>query len=238
MQNAICSFQDDLGGLFKEMILGVAAHNAGMSRLADKPHGAVSLLLSGGTETQAIMVAELVQRQEEVRQGVLELFQNKAIARWNDLIDDLFSVAVDEHLGGAKKWAVIKVRGAKYDFASGIPLEDQVKTTIKGEFGFQDYATRIGIIVKLFGLNQNIKQLLFIKKHVEIRNAYQHHNGLMHSKGMSLLGVVQITVKDLNDRDVVVKIGEKVTLSVMELDLLRSYFCQVVGLMERYIEKN
>lgn len=238
MQDIISSYQDELGGLFKELMLGAATHQIGISHMVEHQAGEVSLNLSGGSESEPMHVSELVSKREMVRLGIIEHFQIKAIAMWHDLLNDIYSGSIARHFSsGADVSALGKVR-FEVDFSCGSSFEDQLIESSVKDFAFMDYKKRISCIGRLIPLDDVRAQLSVISKHVEIRNSYQHHSGYMHKRGLSNLGVSKISVKDEFDRSVEVAEGDKLILSVIEADILKSALFRVSSKIGVYFETN
>lgn len=222
MRDAIYSFQDDLGGLFRELILGLATHQFGIGLMRGSPNEQVSVQLAHGAVSEPVSMSALIDKEAIVRRGVIELFQNKAIARWNDLLSALYCEAVSRHLRGGRVYSGLKSVRVKFDFASASDLVTQMQESIVHDFDFSDYKSRIGAVKDIFGFEGIDSELGMIKKHVEIRNAIQHHGGRIHEGGLRILGLGRLEVMGEDGSIVKLVSGDAVNISVKEVDLLKS----------------
>ncbi|OAS04608.1 hypothetical protein AYO08_14725 [Pseudomonas putida] len=236
MNDAISDFQDGLGRIFRDLMLGVAASEAGMSFIKNNQQGFVSLNLAGGSQSEPIQLAELAQNELSVKEGVAELFQSKAVALWGDLLNEIFNFALNQHLSGEKSWRVFKSFEARFDFESDISPVDQIRDSVKKRFAFYSHKDKIAAISKIFPLEELADKISIIKKHVEIRNAFQHHNGRMHDSGLRILGLQSFSVKGHGGDDYRVGAGDKISLSIIEMDVLRSVLFEVSSSMEAHLE--
>ena len=238
MQDYVRDFQQRLNGLFREYILGIAAHELGMRHLVNKPTMFVSIPLSGDTFSEPIYVRELVEKQSAVQRGVAELFQSKAIAMWGDLLGDLYSACVRQHLEGTKNYNFLASRKVAFDFKSLDGLAEQLIVSLVSDFAFLDYKSRYKEISKLFSLGGYARQASVIAKHVEIRNAFQHHAGVMHAGGLKNLGLSKILLKGDDGVNFDLGAGGVISLSSVEIDVLKSNLFEVASALEVYLEEN
>ena len=238
MQKYIRAFQSGLNGLFRELILGVAAHELGMQHIASDSSMSVSILLAGGAVSEPIYASELIAKKDAVRRGVSELFQSKAIALWGDLLCDLYGDLVREHLQGGQKCDFLSSKKVNFDFKSSDSMTEQLLLSLVRDFSFQDYKSKYKEIKNFFHLDNLHRQAAVIAKHVELRNAFQHHGGVMHAGGMKNLGLGEILLKNDYGEDFSIVVGQNVHLSSVEVDILKSNLFQIASCMEVFLEKN
>lgn len=238
MQEAIDNFQDALSANFRELLLGMAAFELGMRSLQENLSGSVSILVAGGASSEPIHVSTLIHNQDTVKRGNIELFQSKAIALWNDLIVDLYTVSVCNHIDHSVRSAALKKSKVDIDFSLEILIPDQIKNALVRDFSFSNHGSKLDVIKKIFPMASYSSQLSFIKKHVEIRNSFQHHSGIMHAGGLKILGVDKISIKDDDGNDVNVCAGEKIHISVVEIDKLKSALFELSSHMESCLDED
>ncbi|WP_125920059.1 hypothetical protein [Pseudomonas sp. p99-361] len=236
MKEVIYNFQDDLGGLFRELILGLAAHEIGIGFMRGSPNNHVSVQLAHGAVSEPVSITALIEKEATVRRGAVELFQNKAIARWSDLLSALYREAVGKHLRRERNFSALKSVRVKYDFGSAIDLVSQIQDSIGHDFDFSDYKTRAAAVKDIFGFEEVGGELAMIKKHVEIRNAIQHHGGRVHEGALRILGLGALDVVNENGDRVKLSLGDSIDISVMEVDLLKSALYVVSNYMEAKCE--
>lgn len=238
MHSCVRDFQHRLNGLFREFILGFAAHELGMRQLVNSPDMSVSILLSGDAYSEPIFAKELVEKQSAVQRGIAELFQSKAIAMWGDLLSDLYRECVRQHLEGTKNYDILAPRKVAFDFKSPEGLAEQLLVTLVSDFAFLDYKSRYKELVKLFSLGGYGRQASIISKHVEIRNAFQHHGGVLHAGGLRNLGLAKLVLKGDDGADFDLCVGDVIFLSSVEIDVLKSTLFEVASALVVYLEEN
>jgi hypothetical protein len=200
--------------------------------------GSVSIVVAGGATSEPIHVSTLIHNQDTVKRGYIELFQSKAIALWNDLIVALYAVSVCNHIDCSMKSAALKKAKVDIDFSSEISIFDQIKSVLVKDFSFSNHGSKLDVIRKIFPMNDYSSQISFIKKHVEIRNSFQHHGGFMHAGGLKILGTDKINLKNDSGDDVTVCAGEKIHISVVEIDKLKSSLFEISSHIESCIHED
>jgi hypothetical protein len=236
MQRAIEKFQVALAVNFRELLLGVAAFELGMQALDNNRKASISISIADGAHYEPIHVSDLFQNAASVKHGPIELFQSKCVAMWNDLTVDIFSAAVTEHLDGVVAQPDLGSYKIQVDLASSMPILEQIKTKLISDFAFTNHGDRLRSIGKIIPLKNVKHQIDLIRKHVEIRNSFQHHGGVLHAGALKILATKNIKVKDGVGKDVALSLGQKIELSVIEVDLLKSALFEVSSYMEVYIE--
>jgi hypothetical protein len=223
MKTAIDIFQNAISDSFRQLILAVAYLNIGAGVINTSPANAsVELSLDKDIKTEPFYLKDLLIHGGTVEEGVFELYQNKMIAAWSDLLGDLFSNFVDMHFSGARKFYELKKRTVRLDFSLETNLNDQIGAGLTADFGFQRYAERIKIIDGL--LNPDGKhppELATIKKHVFIRNAVQHHASRVYKDMLKELGCSKLSVLDRSADQRELDVDGLILLSVPELDTLK-----------------
>src|SRR5437016_2552940 len=134
MKAAIDDFQEVLANYFRQQVMGVSYLAIGAQVVAQtSPAASIELLLDTDLKTEPLFLRELLPHRESVRQGIFELFQNKMIAAWSDLLGDLFAKHVEAHFKGGRAFAELKKRRVELDFGSGEPLEQQIITRLNAD---------------------------------------------------------------------------------------------------------
>ncbi|MDO7927769.1 hypothetical protein Q6A51_13315 [Pseudomonas sp. KFB-139] len=238
MNKIIYNFQHSLNGLFREYILGLATHDIGIQLLQKDRSASISIKLSGDSQSEPIYASELFDKRIAVRNAVSELFQAKAVAVWADLLQDIYRALVNEHVTGVRKHHLPKSKSFAYDFSSTETAEAQVVRNAVNGFSFLPYKEKYKIICKLLKLQAMTSQADFIHKHVEIRNAFQHHGGKIHSGGLDALNLSSITILDDDSRPYMIRLGDEIHLSSIEIDILKSNLFVLTSFMEKSFEKN
>jgi hypothetical protein len=223
MKKIIDNFQLKMNQNFAEFTLATSCAKAGLDLISkSNKEATVSLNLGDDLYSEPVTFGELLTSSSDFLSNSIALYQNIMIASWSDLLDDIFSYYVCKHFKGEFEFTSLKKQTIKLDFSSSIPIEKQVSNALINEFSFKNYADRFKIINTILNLNKDsVFEEKIIKKHVLIRNAIQHHNGIAYSDMFKLLGVSSFSVLDSGGEDENVKSGEKVYISVPEFDLLK-----------------
>jgi hypothetical protein len=223
MKQSIDQFQGQIAAHFRELILAMAYLNIGGQMLAGaNPEASVELFLDEDIRTEPLHVRELLPHSGAVGAGALELYQNKMIAGWSDLLGTLFNHFVRAHVDGVQQYAELKKRAARIDFADATDFKTQLQKSLTAEFSFESYADRVRTVNSV--LNPESKhggELGTIKKHVLIRNAIQHHSSQVHGQMLRELGAAQVTLLDPKAEAKGCSLNERIRLSIPELDLLK-----------------
>lgn len=150
MKAAIDKFQGAVSDNFRQLILAVAYLNIGSRVINTSPTDAsVELSLGKDIKTEPFYLRELLIHSSTVEEGVLELYQNKMIAAWSDLLGDLFSFFVDMHFSGIRKFHELKKRTARLDFSLETDLNEQISSALTADFAFLRYSDRLKIVDEL-----------------------------------------------------------------------------------------
>lgn len=223
MKQSIEQFQGQIAANFRELILAMAYLNIGGQMLTRaNPEASVELFLDEDIRTEPLHVRELLPHSGAVGSGVLELYQNKMIAGWSDLLGILFDHFVRLHIDGIRQYSELKKRAARIDFADATDLEVQLRNSLTAEFLFESYADRVRTINSVLNPeSKHAEELAVIKKHVLIRNAIQHHGSQVYSQMLRELGTANVMLLDPNARPRAHSVNERIGLSIPELDLLK-----------------
>ncbi|EGR2734309.1 hypothetical protein HYO53_22030 [Vibrio parahaemolyticus] len=223
MEKIIDTFQKKINDNFSEFTLATSCAEAGLNLISQSSSDStVSLYLGDDLYTEPVQFVELLDISSDFISNTVSLYQNMMVAAWSDLLDDLFNYYLDLHFSGKFSFSSLKKQNIKIDFVSGIHFESQIKDSLKRDFAFKNYNDKIKLIVETLGQNStNTAELNVIRKHVLIRNAVQHHNGVAYSDMFKLLGSTSMEVMDRYGKPQIVSSGEKILISVPEFDLLK-----------------
>ena len=223
MKAAIDKFQGAVSDNFRQLILAVAYLNIGTRVINTSPTDAsVELSLDKDIKTERFYLRELLIHSSTVEEGVLELYQNKMIAAWSDLLGDLFSCFVDMHFSGIRKLHELKKRTVRLDFSLETDLNEQIRTALIADFAFQRYADRLKIVDEFLNPGgKHSAELSTIKKHVFVRNAVQHHASRVYRDMLKELGCSKLAVLNGDGDQRELDVDDLILLSVPELDALK-----------------
>lgn len=173
-------------------------------------------------QTEPIPVSELKAFRSIYPDFVIEVFHGKMLQHWHDCTDRIFCHYVDLHISGQRSFDELGKLSIKLDFADQSAFTDQVWSALRRDFGFWRYADRHKLINKLRSpAGDTADAAGVIHKHVHLRNAFQHHLGILQEFSLKELGCHEISLIDDNFQTQTFKAGQRLALSIPELDNLR-----------------
>ncbi|MGL4891333.1 MAG: hypothetical protein ACRC52_11165 [Aeromonas veronii] len=223
METILDSFQRKLALNYIEFTLATSCAKAGLELISDSPKNSeVSLYLGNGVHTEPVRFSELLPVSGDFISSTIALYQNMMIAAWNDLLHDIFNHYLSLHFKNEIILSELKKQDVKLDFSSSACIESQVQSHLQNNFSFKGYKDRVKLISGIIKCKKNISvELSVIEKHVHIRNAVQHHNGLAYPDMFKMLGVSFFTIMDGDGKDKPIHLGDKIFISVPEFDYLK-----------------
>ena len=145
------------------------------------------------------------------------------ILLWNNCLKDIFSLFIDLHFTGKRKFEELKKQDIKLDFSSNEDFYSQIKNRISDDFDFKEYSERQKLINKILNPNNESKEELDnIYKNVLIRNVIQHRNNIVDSYILKRLGSSQIKILDMAGNLKFYKENDKILLSIPEIHSFKS----------------
>ncbi len=216
---AIKVIQDHYHGF----LLAHTSHELGANVLNSISSSALITATVGvNVQMEPIPVAELKAFRSVYPDFVVEVFHAKLLQHWHDSTDRIFCHYVDLHISGQRPFDDLGKVSIKLDFADQTSLAEQVRSALARDFGFGRYSDRHKLINKLRNpASGEADAAEVIHKHVHLRNAFQHHHGILQEFSLKELGRHEITVIDDHCQPQTFKAGQKVALSIAELDNLR-----------------
>lgn len=216
---AVKAIQDHYHGF----LLARTSHELG-SNVLDSLSDNVRITATVGVNVQMepIPVSELRTFRSVYPNFVVEVFHAKLLQHWHDTTDRIFCHYVDAHISGQRPFDELGKVMVKLDFADQTSFPEQVRSALARDFGFWRYSDRHKLINKLrnpTGSEADAAEVTH--KHVHVRNAFQHHHGILQEFPLKELGLHEITVIDDRCQPQTFKAGQKVVLSIAELDNLR-----------------
>jgi hypothetical protein len=154
---------------------------------------------------------------------ISEVFHGKLVHLWNNCLKDIFSLFIDLHFTGKRKFEELKKQDIKLDFSSNEDFYSQIKNRISDDFDFKEYSERQKLINKILNPNNESKEELDnIYKNVLIRNVIQHRTNIVDSHILKRLGSSQIKILDMAGNLKFYKENDKILLSIPEIHSFKS----------------
>lgn len=222
MKSLIDNYQKHISDYFRQLTLAIAYLSIGAKTISTSKEMVVQLTLGKDIATEPVFLKELQTYSKNVEASMLDLFQNKLISSWSDLLTDLFSYFLEQHFSQKRKFKELKKRTPKIDFSSEVDLDIQIRDGLLADFSFEKYTDRLRIINGILNPAKDCEaELSLIKKHVFIRNSIQHHEGQVYSDMMKELGLDQLQMLNKDANIINIRIGAEIQLSIPEIDSLK-----------------
>jgi hypothetical protein len=216
--------------LFKEFLAAWMMYTIGINNLPNIARDAVISPYVGYKQRfDPIPIAVLKRFVTGYPHFILEVYQGKFVCLVNQLMYDLFSVLLDEHLRKTRPFVELKTQQVKIDFRLEEDLPTQLKANCARDFTFFGYSKRLKIVNEALNPSNNGQdQLVNIKKHILIRNVLQHSNGIVDDFMLKELGLNEFELADEQGKMMNYTKGDKVFLTIPELYNFMSSFLGIV----------
>jgi hypothetical protein len=190
-----------------------------------------------------------VEQNQRIRTRLMELSQGLMVAALHDFINDCSLNLIMEATGPNP--AYVHFSGLSVRISLGLNWKDSggdspidaggsswlskqaLLASIWNSFCMLPYDQRLEMVNKSvdFKMDACVKEDL--KKHVEIRNAFQHHEGRMTPSGLKKLGGASVRV---NGIDTKLELKTVIPLSIEELTILKAAIKQYASSLERHVD--
>jgi len=208
---------------FREFLLSYVSLQLGGETLSDiDDYARLEMMVGLNIDIEPIPIEELKQYKTDFPNFLLEIFHSRLVQVWQDCLNAIFCHYVELHFNGVRPFSELQRKQVQLDFRTGVELDEQIKTGLIRDFEFTNYAERQKLVDRL--QNPNSEQqphLLNVHKNVQIRNAIQHRNSIVDSMVLRPLGMQQIELLDQRGNPRVLREGNRVDLSIPELDSFR-----------------
>lgn len=208
---------------FREFLLSYASLQLGGETLSDiDDYARLEMMVGLNINIEPIPIIELKKYKADFPDFLLEVLHSRLVQVWQDCLNAIFCHYVELHFNRVRPFTELQRKQIRLDFSTGVELDEQIKTGLIRDFEFDKYAERQKLVDRL--RNPNSAQqphLLNVHKNVQIRNAIQHRNSIVHNMVLRPLGMQQIEVLDQKGNARVLREDDKVGLSIPELDSFR-----------------
>ena len=225
----IDTLTDNINSTFIELVAAFEMHNLGRYTLSYiNDNVAVSPKVGVDLQIEPISITIIKEFKDNYPSFLSEVFHNKLVQIWNNCLDEIFSLFVRLHLLGIRKFGELKNQNIKLDFRSNDDFYLQIENRINSDFCFKEYSERQKIINKCLNPEEKRENdLRNIYKHVLIRNFIQHKNNIVDSYIIKKLGANQIQILDINGKTSVLKEGDKIILTISEINLFKQSMLKI-----------
>lgn len=218
--------------IFKEFLSAYTVHDLGRNILSSiAPHVVAEVPLGSDISLEPIPILELQQFDHIYPEFLAEVFHGKLVQLWNNTLEDLFCFYLDLHLKGKRTFNELGIKSVRLDFGIMLPFDEQVKLSLSKDFSFDKFSDKQRLINKILNPNKELEEQLFnISKNILIRNCFQHHDGLVTKSTIKELGRSEISVLNKQGSFQTFKEGDKIVISIPELDAFKSSLLKVCQL--------
>jgi len=220
--------------LFRSLMLALATHQVGTAAIAQASHSVrVNAVIAAGVTTEPIPIQLLRNFSGLYPNFIQEEFQGKLIQLWKDLLRDIFSIFLDLHIRGTRPFKECGSLSIKVNFREERPLSDVFRDSVLKCFDFEEHRDQFRIVNKALGREELPPPAKHIFQHAQFRNAIQHHFGVLGADIFRMLGCSEIILLDGSGEERRLHDGDKVEISLPELNKLRMSILEVMHKWKR-----
>lgn len=217
----IDSLQSNLNKNFNSFLLAKTILQFGETNFENINEDVViQFTLSSNESIEPIPIGELKQYSGFFPTFLVEVFHGKAVFLWQEFLTSVFSLYVDFHFDGERKFEELNTRQIRFDFKREDDVTCHIKEGLINGFALEGYEERIKIISKICepkNSSSNCDNALYeIKKNVIIRNSLQHKDSILTMDSVKRLGRQTIEVLDTAGNNLLLNIDDKINLSLQE----------------------
>ena len=214
----------NVNSTFMKLLAALTMYELGQDTLC-QINNQVTISPKVGTnlEIEPILIGDIKKFRADYPDFISEVFHGKLAHLWNNCLNDIFSLFIDLHFIGKRKFEELKKQDIKLDFCSNEDFYDQIKDRIIDGFDFKEYSERQKLINKILNPNnENKEELANIYKSILIRNIIQHKNGIVDSYILKRLGSSQIKILGMDGNLKIYEENDKILLSIPEIYSFKS----------------
>ncbi len=213
----------DLRATFRSFLLAYTSNNLGERHLNSiNDDAGVTVALGVDIAIEPLPVGELKQYRGVFPMFITEVFHGRFVQLWQQILDSIFAHYVRLHFSGEYNFAELKKRQVIVDFRSAMPATEQIQEHLLRAYEFDSYPERVSLIGKIRNPDRKQQEHFdSIRKNVTLRNCFQHNKGVLSTDALDKLGVAVITVLDTRGKTVTLKAGDRIYLSLPELNKFR-----------------
>ncbi len=180
----------------------------------------VQIPLSSEDAIEPIPIGELRQYSDFFPTFLVEVFHGKAVSFWQDFLTEIFSLYVELHFEGIRRFVELGTAQIRFDFRCEGDVTSHVTERVVQEFTFRAYIERQKTIAKICApvdpTEAYSNALYEIHKNVIIRNCLHHSDGILHTNSVGLLGRQTFEVIDDGGNISTLDVGSRITVSLQE----------------------
>lgn len=230
IEKKLNQFTEDINLLFNEFLAAKTMYDIGRSSIDDiSDDVCISAIVGSDLHLEPIPMTYIKKYKNNYPFVILDVYHGKLVQLWNNLLEDIFCILIDQHMIGARKFTELKKQEVKIDFDSTVDLLQQLKDNLIDDFSFKEFSERQKIINKALNItNDGQDKLDNIRKNILLRNLIQHKEYEIDDYILKEIGCKTIRLYDDEGKIRDHKKGDKFTLSIPEIHNFKSSLLYVV----------
>jgi hypothetical protein len=179
------------------------------------------VVVTSGASVQAAQVTSVSLGPPDI----LTLVQAGMIQEWQVYLDNLFEAVViysfEVRDYSRLSSMILTIDITDIDAASLVKMRQSIATSARERFSFQAYDQKTRTICGMFGVDVQDNSVAELRKHVEIRNIFQHSRGIIRASDTARIGKGYFEIRDAQG---IKKYGvnDRIVLTTSEVEHLES----------------
>ncbi len=154
--------------------------------------------------------------------GLTVPVQAGLIQEWHIFLDLVFRNVILRRLetGQAMGVPAVRLDLVKIEPGNLTAVRESIARAASEAFSYLPYEQRLDILCKIFGAKKDTREALFLRKHVDIRNLYQHNRGVVKQEDIVKRGGKPYDILQSDRSTKAYGAGDKIELTLSEIDKL------------------
>jgi hypothetical protein len=189
------------------------------------------------TNSEARDLLEVLNIYTKHQTAVQEMIHGQFVQKWLDFLDRMFGQILDGHLSGRASYpdlsGSIELKLDLLDLSAilGPNLIPIIQESALRWFNFLKPEDKLKKIKKALKVASDETLERAVKKHILVRNLFQHNNGVLRQDDIDRLGLKAITLLDDFNKPIEFKVGERLIVSFCELNAVRDDLYKMASLL-------
>lgn len=151
--------------------------------------------------------------------AIFELAHSQIIQLWQDFLDRVFTEIFTDHFSGKATYPRASKIDVEINFSSDTMsnLTGNLQERALQNYQFLNADQKLAFVEKALGAKIPDQIKASVKKQIAIRNAFQHHGGIVRADDLRRLGVKTIKTIDETGQTSNCGVGDKIAMSFWEL---------------------
>jgi hypothetical protein len=205
------------------------------SKVAPMVHLRPSGNLLNSLEISVLTDPEMIEIYNHHQGAIEELVHAKIIQRWHEFLRQLFEYVLNAHFSNQKDYKINKT--VKFDTYINLSLDtgenilQNIQERILEKFDFMNADTKLKKIEEILKKPVNPELKEKIKKHIIVRNCWQHNNGIVRQYDLKQIGDNKIILTNNEEQPSEIKKDEELIITYYELIHVGKDFREVSNIL-------